>query len=223
MYKIVLFMLMAALLLTAEDLPKEWLRVTKTDHADFSPEGAIRIIDAHGDLNIEGWERPEVEVSVTKSTLSLYGPKAMESARKRLDLISVTLDRKSANDLTISTAFPSRKLTRLARGKSDLILEYRIRVPRGVSLTVHDDFGAVLLMGVSGDVDAHIGVGDIVMMPAGGAAYSYDAKSGFGSVHTDYGGYVRDSGPIGRQYAFAPASPKHKAVLRVSIGHVNIE
>jgi hypothetical protein len=218
-----LFALAATLPLIAEDRGKEWIRVTKVDRVDFAPGGAIRFVGSHGDLNVEGWDRPEVEVEVTRSTLSLYDSKAAAEARQRLDRITVTLDRKSASDLRIVTAFPPRTLKRLFRGKSDVIVEYRIRVPRNSNLTAHDDLGAIVITGVDGDVDARMGHGDIVLMIPGGDASSIDARSGFGGVYSDLGGAAAHSHLVGRKLAFAPATPRHKILLRADVGNINIQ
>jgi hypothetical protein len=206
-----------------ENAGKQQVRVSKTEHVDFAPGGTIRINGSHGDLNVEGWDRPDVEVTVIKSTGRLYSAKETEDARKRLDLIAVTLDHKSASELTISTRFPSRKLTRLNRGRSNLILEYQIHVPRASHLIVRQDMGAVVVTGVAGDVDGKVGSGDIVVMVPAAGSYAIDAKTRFGGVDSDFGGAANREGLIGRQLGFAPSSPQHKIVLRVGFGNINVQ
>ena len=67
-----LFILTSTMALAAEGSAKQWIQVTKTDRADFAPGGTIHVSGSHGDLNIEGWDRPDVEITVTKSTVGLY-------------------------------------------------------------------------------------------------------------------------------------------------------
>lgn len=206
---------------SAKDTGKQWLHETKTDHVDFAPGGTIHFLNAHGDLNIIGWDKPEVEVTVIKSTGNLYAAKGADGARKRLDLITVKLDRKSPTELDIPTLFPSRTLKRLVRGKSDLMLEYQIHVPRESHLVVRQDIGAIVVDGVAGNVEAHLGKGDIVVVMAGPEPYSVDAKSSFGDVESDEGGEA--VGHFGhRQLAFAPTAAKYKLHLRTGIGDVYV-
>jgi hypothetical protein len=172
---------------------------------------------------VEGWDRPEVEITVTKSTNSLHTTKESDNARKRLDLIAVTMDRKSASELTIATAFPSRTLTRLCRGKSDVILEYRIHVPRNSNLVVHHDSGTVLMSDVTGDVQATARAGDIVLTIPAGGSYSIDARTRFGPVESDFGGAASGHKLVGRQLAFAPASPRHRIFLRAGLGGIYVK
>jgi hypothetical protein len=217
-----LCVLTAGLALPAENGAKDQVRVTKTERLDFQSGGTIRINNAHADLNVEGWDRPEVEITVNKSTQGLYTSKEAEGARKRLDLIAVKVDRKSPTDLTLSTTFPRRTLSRLNRGASDLILEYQVHVPRDSHLIVHHGTGAVLITGVNGDMDASVGTGDIVLLIPGSEQYSIDAKAGLGTVDSDFGASAGHR-LAGRQLAFAPASPKHKAVLRVGVGGISVK
>jgi hypothetical protein len=202
---------------------RQMIHVTKTERVDFAPGGTIHIKGSHGDLNVEGWDRPEVEVTVTRSTTRLYNAKEAEEAKKRLDLIQVKLDHKNASELSIATEFPSRKLSRLNRGKSNLMLEYQIHVPRDSRLMVHHDLGMVMVTGVTGDVDARVGTGDILLMVPQAGGYSIDAESRFGTVESDFGGTASSHKLVGHQMAFAPAAAKHKLTLRVGAGDVHIQ
>jgi hypothetical protein len=217
---------LAVAALAAEDSAKndgkQWLHETKTDHVDFAPGGTIQFLNAHGDLNISGWDKPEVEVTVIKSTGNLYPPKDADALRKRLGLITVKLDRKSATELDIPTLFPSRTLMRLVRGKSDLMLEYQVHVPRQSHLVIRQDIGAVIISGVAGNMEAHLSKGDIVVLMDGPEPYSVDARSSFGGVQSDQGGAA--AGHLGHQrLSFAPPSAKYKLLFRVGIGDINVK
>jgi len=218
-----LFILTSTMALAAEGSAKQWIQVIKTDRADFAPGGTIHVSGSHGDLNIEGWDRPEVEITVTKSTVGLYASKDAEEARKRLDLIAVRLERKSTAELTIATDFPSRTLKRLCRGKSDIILQYQIHVPRDSQLIIHHGTGTVLVSGVAGDVEARARAGDIVLMLPGSEGYSIDAKVQFGGIDSDLGGASNHKGIVGHRLAFAPSAAKHKLVLRMGTGSISVQ
>lgn len=210
-------------LAATEDPGKQWVHVEKTEHADFAPGGTIRIAGSHGDLNIEGWDRPEVEVVVSKSTLGLYKAQDVEQARERLDRIGVKLTKKSPSELILETQFPSRTLRRWFRGKSDLMMEYQVHVPKSCNLVIHHDTGTVLVTEVGGDVEAHVGAGDIVLMLPQSQGYSIDAKTNIGNVESDFGGAAAGKDVVGRKLAFAPASMKHRILLRVDIGGITVK
>ena len=82
---------------SGEGALKEPAQKTTTESLDFAPGGTIRIYGSHGDVNVEGWDRPEVEITLIKSTKRLYTTTDTEAAKKRLDMIVVKLDRKSAD------------------------------------------------------------------------------------------------------------------------------
>lgn len=135
--------------------PLELRRDTKTQTLELAPGGTIRIAGSHGDLNIEGWDRAEVQLEVTKMT---HDPK------KNFDEIGVQAERKSPAEVAITTSFPKRTLRRLNRGKSHLMLEYRIMVPRDAHLVIQQDLGMVMVIGVTGKVEARNRIGDIVVL-----------------------------------------------------------
>ena len=53
---------------------------TTTEHVDFAAGGLIRINGSYGDLNVAGWDRPEIEVTVIKLLPYGYKPKQPEQA-----------------------------------------------------------------------------------------------------------------------------------------------
>ncbi|HEY3840969.1 MAG TPA: hypothetical protein VGL72_30570 [Bryobacteraceae bacterium] len=207
--------------------PHDQVTITKTDRIDFAPGGTIRVGvpkgSSHGDLNIIAWDKPEVEITVIKSTKRLYTPQELDQARKHLDLIGVKMDSKSPTELAITTSLPPRTLRRLNRGTSDLLLEYQIHVPKNVNLAVHHGTGTVLIAGVTGDIDARVSKGDIMVLVPSADGYSIDARSKLGGVESDFGGPSRTHHFAAHQLGFAPASLKHKLYLRVGIGSINIK
>ena len=223
----VVFVLTAGIAIAADDAEKQQIQVSKTDRVDFAPGGTIRIgglqDKAHGDVNVTGWDRPEVEITVNKSTQGLYSAKEADEARKRLELITITHESKTPTELTISTTFPKRTLKRLFRGKSDVMLEYQVHVPRNSHLVVHEDMGALLVTDVTGDIEATVGTGDIVLMLPGSEGYSVDARTKFGGVESDFGGVAVQHHIITHHLAFAPAASKHKVFLRVGTGGISIK
>jgi hypothetical protein len=202
--------------------PKEWIEITKTEHADLAPGGTIHITGSLADLNIEAWDRPDVEVTVHKAAKRLYRSNDEAGAKERLDRIVVRLDRKSPSELSITTKLPSRTILRWNRGTSDLIIEYRIHVPRDCNLVIHHKDGTVLVSGVAGDVEATARSGDIMVVLPAADSHSLKASVWLGTVESDIAPTVQN-GLFGQQSNFAPSSPKHKLVLRVHVGSISVK
>jgi len=67
---------------------------------NFAPGGTIRLDDSYGELNIEGWELPEVEITVIKTMPYDYN---QSEATKHVNGIQVMTKRMSDNELVITT------------------------------------------------------------------------------------------------------------------------
>ncbi len=88
--------------------PKQSFEVTKTEHVNFLPGGTIRLVNSYGYLTVEGWDEPEVEVTVTKSTNRFYDPAEKQEAERRFEQVRVVTERRSDKELAISTILPAR-------------------------------------------------------------------------------------------------------------------
>ncbi len=84
----------------------EKLQVTKTETADFPAGGLLHLKNAIGELTIEGWDQPGLEITTIKSTKAAVETKDHESATKLLDSVKLTMERKG-DEVTVSTDFPS--------------------------------------------------------------------------------------------------------------------
>ena len=199
---------------------------TTTERVEFAPGGMIRIDDSYGDLNVVGWDRPEVEVTVIK-TLS-YGNKAKQpdQGAAALDRVRIVTEHKSPPELTISTGLPPRRLSWMPpfwrHPTGGVGVEYDIHVPRESRLAIHHGTGSVSVNGVAGDIEAMVGRGDILLwLPAG--SYSVDAKSKFGNVSSDLEGAALNQYLIGQRFTRATPSPAHRLHLRMEFGGITIK
>ena len=131
---VALTLLKMTLLASGEGGIKQPPEKTTTERVDFAPGGMIRINDSYGDLNIEGWDRPEVEVTVIKTLPYGHRAKEPDQGASDLDRVWIVTEHKSPPELTISTALPSRRLpwtppfTRHTTG--GVMVQYEIHVPR---------------------------------------------------------------------------------------------
>jgi UDP-N-acetyl-D-mannosaminuronate dehydrogenase len=69
--------------------------------------GTLEVKESHGNVNIIGWEQPQIEVTVTKSTSRRFTREDIDQAIAELDRIVVTTDHVSDNHVVIRTQLPS--------------------------------------------------------------------------------------------------------------------
>jgi hypothetical protein len=145
-------------LLPAQQGTQQRIQPQQTERLSFVSGGAIRIDEPHGDVYLEGWDQPEVEVSVVKSMPYEYKRKHPDKASKHLDSVQVVTERKSATELTISTIHAGRKNT------DAVLIEYEVHVPRDSKLTIRRAKGSVFVIGLTSDIEVKCSRGDIQLM-----------------------------------------------------------
>jgi len=208
----------------AAKLPKPDMPVVTTERVPFAAGGTIHVTGSAGELNIEGWDRAEVEITVTRSTYRTDTPQQQDLAKRQLSAIKVTAERKSATELAIHTAFPQRGFwAEVAHRPPDVQIEYRIRVPRDSKLVLRHSSGDVLVYDVAGDIDASVRIGDIVMQLPAAGQYAFDARCRFGNVYSDFGGNYHIAYPASERFAQAGPAPAKRVYLRVGIGSIKIQ
>jgi len=196
--------------------PLDAPRVTKTETFDLASRGTLHLKNSIGEVDVEGWDRPQVELTTIK-----YGKKdqARESETKTLDQVRVTADRQG-DELTLSSEYPKRNvIERPVRGETNFILEYRIKAPRDAKLVIEQETGQVNIHDMRSDIRVTNHSGDVALVLPD-AKYAIDAKSMIGSVVSDFPGKERREHLFGHQLeeAGAPA----KLYLRVGFGDIII-
>ena len=199
---------------------------TTTEHVDFAPGGTIRINGSYGDLSVEGWDRPKVEVTVIKTLPYTSKPQPPEQSTATLDQVRIVTEHKTPPELTISTELPSRHpawLPPFTRHTTHGVMaEYKIHVPRDSRLVIQHGTGTVSVNGVAGDIDAHVGRGDILLwLPAG--SYALDARTKFGIVSSDLDGAAHNKYLIGESFTQPNPPPAHRLHLRMGFGGITLK
>jgi len=204
--------------------PKPDMSVVTTEHVEFAPGGTIQVSGSAGELNIEGWDRAEVEITVTRSTYRTDTPREQDLAQRQLNAIQVRVDRKSPTELAIHTAFPKRSFWARAAGRRpDVQMDYRIRVPRDSRLEIRHRGGDVVIYDVSGAIEASVRTGDILMQLPGAGQYSFDARCRFGGVYSDFAGNYHIAYLASERFVQPGPPPAKRVCLRVGIGGINIQ
>jgi hypothetical protein len=188
-------------------------QVTTTERVSFAPGGIIRIDHSYGELNVEGWGQPEVEVTVIKSMPYDYKPKRPDAAAERLGGVRIVTERKSDTELVISTS----------KSTGGVRAEYEIHVPRNSGLAIHHGTGSVSVHGVTGDIEAIAGRGDIMLLLPPGS-YSIDAKTKLGNVSSEFEGAALSQYLVGQRFTrVSPLAPSHRLYLRMGFGGITIK
>jgi hypothetical protein len=197
--------------------------VIRTQQVPFQDGGTIHLNHSYGQLWVEGWDRPEVELTVTKWPEALYGSKDQAEAAKLVENVHIAAERRSDTDLEISTSVSHfSRWTHPFGPMGKVMLEYRIRVPRNSKLVIHHDNGEVLVSNVTADIEATGHAGDIVVLLPETGKYSIDAKSKFGTLSCDFEGDFRHS-LTGSRYSQTAAAPAHRIYLRMGRGGIEIK
>jgi hypothetical protein len=215
---------MAMCLPLAAKAPKAAVPAITDEKVEFAPGGAIEVTGSVGELNIEAWDGPGVEITVTRSTYRTDTEQDRDRAQRQLSAIKVTAERKSPTELSIRTTLPPRGFwAKVARRGRDFQVDYRIRVPRDTKLTLRHGTGDVVVHDVAGDIDASVKHGDIVLQLPPAGAYSFDAKCGLGGVYSDFTGTYHTGHLIGERFAQSGAGTAKQVHLRVGIGGISIQ
>ena len=227
---------------------KQQVEATSTERVGFAAGGVIRVLHTFGSLNVEGWDRPEVEITVLKSIERYYEPKQRQQAAHSLERVRIVVDRRSDTEMTISTILPAKFFARLLGnkgglirgtgasldrvtgivrhplgGKGGLLLEYQIRVPRDSRLVIQHGPGSIFVSNVNGDVQATSSGGDILLLLPDSGTYSIDAKSKLGTVSSDFEGASHRRHIVGSGFARATPLPSPRIYIRTGIGGITIK
>src|SRR5579872_1016289 len=203
-----------ALPLVSGDGVKKPVQTTATERFDFAAGGLIRLSDSYGDLSIEGWDKPEVEIVVTKSLPRYYTAQEMEKTKDRLANVNVVAQKNSGSEMTISTS---------AKKRRGVTIEYQIRVPRDSRLSIHHSGGNILVSNVTGDIEATSRNGDIMLMLPETGRYAIDARSKIGTVASDFDGEGHVRHLVGERFAAASSGQARRIFLRMAFGGITIK
>lgn len=196
----------------------------KVSTQSYDASRVIQLKDSFGEVFVEGWDQPSVEITVIKATGKKYAPQDQAGALEKLDRIKVTITKESDDKLVVTTKFPSRNLfTRPFRAKTNLKLVYKIKAPRTTVLDIDHDMGEVNVSGIAGDARITNGIGEISLSLPAGEEYNIDAKSKLGEVTSQF--EVKGGRPylLGAKASHKATGDAHRLYLRVGIGEIEIK
>jgi hypothetical protein len=212
--------------MNAQEGEKHSFEATSTERVPFKPGGKVRVENSYGYLSVEGWDEPEVEVTVTKSTDHYYQPAGQAQAEKRLSGVHIALESPSPGEAAIRTnAAPGRLLVLRwpSRIRAGVTPDYRVLIPRDSQLFVQHDFGYVWVNDVKGDLEVHSHTGDMIVALSEAGSYSIDARTKLGSVWSDFAEGKRVGRfLLGSGFVHTDSTPAPRVQLRMGRGNITI-
>jgi hypothetical protein len=179
----------------------------------------VLVIDTRtGDLTIEGWDNPRVEVEAEKVVRA--GSEA--KAQPLYDRLRVELDGRD-NFVTLRAVFPPRRPWRPFRGESRLSVNFRIKMPYDASLKLVCVDGDVRITGIVGHELLRVNYGDVeIDVPDVYQLRSLFAHAWLGTVESDLHGIEGDSSGLQQKVSFYNAYGNQDISVRVRMGGVFI-
>jgi hypothetical protein len=207
--------------LVADESPKQPLTTTKTERISVTSAGAIHLQDSFGEVDIDGWDRPEVEITTVKSTEHFYDAAHREEASRRMESVNITIQH-DGNDVSISTAYPPLSAwTHPMSRRSDVEIQYSIKAPRGSHLIIDHNSGGVNIADITGDIHASVTNGQITLTLADGQN-AIDAKCKVGHVYSDFDGSAQRRHMLGETFDRPGPQPARSLYLRANFGDIMI-
>jgi len=206
--------------------PKQPFEQSSTQSLKFAPGGTIHVNSSYGFLTVEGWDEPEVQITVIKSTDSFYNPSQEKEAAQRFEQIQVAAERVSDKELSITTTVPVRRRAWAPplkkRAHLGITVEYKILVPRDSRLVVKHDNGYVWVSDLTGDVEVRSHTGDMIVALPDPGPYSINASTRVGSVSSDFTARNKSEFFFGTQYAYPSEASSRRVLLRMGRGSITI-
>ena len=206
--------------------PKQPFEQSSTQSLKFAPGGTIHVNSSYGFLTVEGWDEPEVRITVIKSTDSFYDPSQEKEAAQRFEQIQVATERASNRELSITTTVPVRRRALLPALKKaahlGITVEYKILVPRDSRLVVKHDNGYVWVSDLTGDVEVRSHTGDMIVALPDPGPYSINASTRVGSVSSDFTARNKSEFFFGTHYEYPSETSSRRVFLRMGRGSITI-
>lgn len=209
----------------AQTVTKQAAEANTKQSVEFGAQGTIQIVDSFGSVKVEGWDKDEVELTFTKRTQKKYAPNSRAKAARELERVNAKLELVEENTLLVlNTTYASRTLPRLWRGKTNLQLDYLLKVPRQSTLQIKHDIGEVQVTGVAGDIEATARIGEIALQLPAEQSYAVDARVRLGDVSSEFGQATERQGmfSVGAKLAGAPSLRQRRVFVRLGIGDIQV-
>ena len=178
--------------------------------------GTLTIDTRMGDIQVEGWDEPRLEIDAEK----VVEAGNQKKAEPLYDQVQVVLAGKDKQVL-LRTLYPARRLWRPFRDESKLSVNFRIHMPFDANLTMKCVDGDVRVSGLVGKQEINVNYGDVeINVPSIYRLRSLNARSILGYVQSDLHG--ENSAGWGRKIMFWNSDGDQDIKVRVRMGGVYV-
>jgi len=149
--------------------------------------GLLTIESRVGDIHIEGWDEPRLEVEAEK----VVRANSKEAAKPLYERLNVILEGQDKR-VVLRTVYPPRRMWRPFRGEARLTVNYRIKMPFDANLSLKCVDGDVWIRGLEGKQQILVNYGDVeIDIPSVDHLRSLRAHAWLGYVQSDLHGEDR--------------------------------
>jgi hypothetical protein len=191
---------------------------SKTFHysARMFSYGTLTIDTRMGDIQVEAWDEPRLEIDAEK----VVEAGNQKKAGPLYDQVQVVLAGQDKQVL-LRTLYPGRRPWRPFRGESKLSVNFHIHMPFDANLTLRCVDGDVRVSGLVGKQEINVNYGDVeINIPSIYRLRSLNARSVLGYVQSDLHG--EDSAGWGRKIMFWNSQGQQDIKVRVRMGGVYV-
>ena len=143
----------------------------------------------------------------------------------QLEKVKVTAER-HGDEVVISTTSPRHRPFGLPYplcGQTNFDLEYQIQAPANTRIIADHTLGQVNIDGLVSDIHVTLSQGEILLNLPEEEKFAIHAKSGFGTVNSDFPGEVKRRGWfVGHRSIDENSAATHKLNLKVAFGDIVI-
>lgn len=209
----------------AADEPAEPIVVTSTQRVALAPGGTVNIDETWGELSIEGWDQPTVEVVTTRRTAKPYPIAKADKARADLERFGARVEA-APDRVSIVGVSPSGSVTKPFGGKSGVRLTYVVRIPRNSRLELDNGAGTVRIADVTGDIAVDSDVGEVTLKVPIEPTTAVEASSGIGDVGVgdalEQQGDLRRRALVGQRFSYQPPRVDKRITVKLGVGSITI-
>ena len=195
----------------------EYSKISRHSARMFST-GTLVVDSRMGDVTVEGWDEPRVEVEAEKVVRAGSEEKARPLySRVRVELVG------EDKLVTLRALFPPRRPWRPFRGESKLSVNFRIKMPFDANLKLACVDGDVRITGIAGGELLRINYGDVeIDVPDIYQLRSLFAHAWVGYVESDLTGMASDGSGLQQKVSFYNPYGTQDISVRVRMGGVFI-
>jgi hypothetical protein len=210
---------LTGLLISQEEATRK-IQISNTETMPFPAGGLLHIRHAAGNMTIEAWARPQLELTTVRSTLDEHPASDRTRITREMERISVKPEQQG-DEIGVTTVFPRSFWSKLWGSK--FAIAYHIKIPASGRLTVDEGSGQVFIDRVRGDIHVTAFEGLLQLSLPDKTPYAIDARSKLGSVVSDFPGQEHKAGWFfGQAFADQPSANAQKLFLRIRYGDIII-